>query len=815
ATSADLTFTTPADNVPPTISNLQATAVTTGGATITWTTNEAADTLVEYGLTTAYGSSTTVDPALVTGHSQALTGLSANTVYHYRARSRDAVGNTTFSADFTFTTVNDTTPPTISTVQANGISGTGATITWTTDEAADTQVEYGLTTAYGSSTTLNTTLVTSHSQALSGLSAATLYHYRVKSKDAASNLATSGDFTFTTGTDGTPPTISGTQATAITMTGATITWTTDETSDTQVEYGLTTAYGSSTTLNTAMVTSHSQTLSGLSANTLHHYRVKSRDAAGNLATSGDFTFTTAADTAPPVISAVAASAITSTGATIGWTTDEASDSQVEYGTTTAYGSSTTLNGAMVTSHSQALSGLTSGTLYHYRVKSRDAASNLATSSDFTFTTVAAASCPCSVWASSTTPAIASQTDSSPIEVGVKFRANQTGQITGVRFYKGAANTGTHVGKLWTSTGTLLASATFAGETASGWQQVLFPAPVAISANTTYVASYYAPVGRYALDEGYFAAAVTNGPLTALADGTDGPNGVYLYATGGGFPNQTYSSSNYWVDVVFDSVGGSSDTTPPVISGAQATGIGDTGATITWTTDEASDSQVEYGTTTSYGSSTTLDPALVSGHSQPLTGLSASTLYHYRVKSKDAAGNPATSADATFTTAAAATSSIWSSSTTPATANENDPRAIEVGVKFRANVAGTITGIRFYKGSLNTGTHTVSLWSRTGALLGRATVTGETASGWQQMSFATPIAIAANTTYVASYYAPNGRYAVNGAYFTAAVTNGPLTALASGTDGGNAVYRYGGSPVFPNQTFNAENYWVDVVFQAGP
>ena len=92
----------------------------------------------------------------------------------------------------------DTTPPVISNVAAGSITSSGATITWTTDEAADSQVDYGLTTAYGSSTTLDTTLVTSHSQALTGLTASTLYHYRVKSRDAAGNLATSGDSTFTT-----------------------------------------------------------------------------------------------------------------------------------------------------------------------------------------------------------------------------------------------------------------------------------------------------------------------------------------------------------------------------------------------------------------------------------------------------------------------------------------------------------------------------------------------------------------------------------------------------------------------------------------
>ena len=273
---------------------------------------------------------------------------------------------------------------------SSGITASTATIAWTTNEAADTQVEYGTTTSYGSSTTLNSSLVTSHSQSLSGLTASTLYHYRVKSSDAAGNPATSGDYTFTTtaAPDTTAPVISSVTATSITSTGATITWTTNEAADTQVEYGTTTSYGSSTTLNSSLVTSHSQSLSGLTASTLYHYRVKSSDAAGNPATSGDYTFTTTAapDTTAPVISSVTATSITSTGATITWTTNEAADTQVEYGTTTSYGSSTTLNSSLVTSHSQSLSGLAASTLYHYRVKSSDAAGNPATSGDYSVRT---------------------------------------------------------------------------------------------------------------------------------------------------------------------------------------------------------------------------------------------------------------------------------------------------------------------------------------------------------------------------------------------------------------------------------------------
>src|SRR5207248_7921362 len=123
--------------------------------------------------------------------------------------------------------------------------------------------------------------------------------------------------------------------------------------------------------------------------------------------------------------------------------------------------------------------------------------------------------------------------------------------TGIRFYKHSANTGTHIGSLWSSTGTKLATATFAGETASGWQQVSFSSPVAITASTVYIASYHCTVGHYADDNGYFASAgQDNPPLHALANGVSGPNGVYAYGAASTFPNQTFNTANYWVDVTF-------------------------------------------------------------------------------------------------------------------------------------------------------------------------------------------------------------------------------------------------------------------------
>ena len=156
--------------------------------------------------------------------------------------------------------------------------------------------------------------------------------------------------------------------------------------------------------------------------------------------------------------------------------------------------------------------------------------------------------PCSIW-DQPTPSNPNANDNQPIEVGVKFRSDAAGSITGLRFYKGAQNTGTHVGHLWSSTGQPLAEATFTNESASGWQEVVFDQPVPITADTTYVASYHSSTGGYAFDQNYFTSAVDNPPLRALANGEDGPNGLYKYGASG-FPTATFEASNYWVDVLF-------------------------------------------------------------------------------------------------------------------------------------------------------------------------------------------------------------------------------------------------------------------------
>jgi hypothetical protein len=120
---------------------------------------------------------------------------------------------------------------------------------------------------------------------------------------------------------------------------------------------------------------------------------------------------------------------------------------------------------------------------------------------------------------------------------------------GVRFYKGAGNTGAHTGSLWSASGTRLATAAFAAETSTGWQTVLFAAPVPLTIGTLYVASYWCPVGRYAAQSDFFTSPLASGPLTAPA-ASESPNGLFRGGSAG-FPTTTYRAANYWVTPIFE------------------------------------------------------------------------------------------------------------------------------------------------------------------------------------------------------------------------------------------------------------------------
>jgi hypothetical protein len=238
---------------------------------------------------------------------------------------------------------------------------------------------------------------------------------------------------------------------------------------------------------------------------------------------------------------------------------------------------------------------------------------------------------------SATPATVNSGDAHSVVLGVKFRSEVAGSVTGVRFYKAATNTGTHIGSLWSASGTLLASATFTGESASGWQQVSFSTPVAIAAGTTYIASYLAPKGDYSdTASGFATAGVSNPPLTALANSTSA-NGVYAYGATNVFPASTYKSTNYWVDVDFVPT---PTTAPGQVTNVSAT-AGAESASVSWSAPTSGGAVTTYTVTPYIGP--TAQPATTVNGSPPATGvtvggLKGGTSYTFKVQASNSVGS---------------------------------------------------------------------------------------------------------------------------------------------------------------------------------
>jgi peroxiredoxin len=189
----------PKDTTAPVISGAEVSDITETSTTLTWQTDEPATSQVMLCESEGGCTWTELDENLVTDHSVYLSDLKPNTTYHFTAISTDAKGNqAAVEGDLNTLAQAATTTLTISGINASSITDVGATISWVTDKAATSQLEYGTTNTYGSSTALNQDLNTSHSITLTGLKPSTTYHFKVKSKDATSNEATSQDQTFTT-----------------------------------------------------------------------------------------------------------------------------------------------------------------------------------------------------------------------------------------------------------------------------------------------------------------------------------------------------------------------------------------------------------------------------------------------------------------------------------------------------------------------------------------------------------------------------------------------------------------------------------------
>ncbi|WP_424629793.1 DUF4082 domain-containing protein [Bradyrhizobium sp. SYSU BS000235] len=423
-------------------------------------------------------------------------------------------------------------------------------------------------------------------------------------------------------------------------------------------------------------------------------------------------------------------------------------------------------------------------------------------SAFVHLTVVPPSTSVSLFSLSDTPEQPSVVDD-PANLGVRFVASAGGTISGIKFYKAAGETGTHVGSLWSSTGALLATATFANESASGWQTVTFSSPVAITAGTTYIASYHSN-GRYAVDGGYFNTDHVSGSLTASA----GDNGLYTYSAGNAFPTSSFGGSNYWVDVLFNPVLGANDA-PDANDDGDYSVTRNMALIISGSTLLANDTDPNNDTLTITGVSNAVN-GTVSFNAQsnsitftPNAGYTGTASFDYAIS--DGREGTATATVGLIVSAPITSVGLFSSQDIPDNPSVTDS-AVNLGMRFVSSAAGTISGVRFYKAAGETGTHTGSLWSSNGTLLANATFVNETASGWQTVTFSSPVSITAGTSYIVSYHS-NGRYAADSDYFSTAHVNGALTAPASN----NGLYTYGTGNALPASTYSGSNYWVDVLF----
>ncbi|WP_307041385.1 DUF4082 domain-containing protein [Agromyces ramosus] len=404
---------------------------------------------------------------------------------------------------------------------------------------------------------------------------------------------------------------------------------------------------------------------------------------------------------------------------------------------------------------------------------------------------------------SATPATPATDDGSSVELAVAFQASQPGEITAIRFYKGAGNGGTHTGSLWNDAGDRIASVTFANETETGWQTALLESPVVLEAGQVVVVSYLAPQGRYAATGGYFQNPAANGPLVAPAEG----NGRYRYGAGGTLPTSTWNRTNYFVDVLF-----TTSTLAPVTvtstsptSGQQDAATGERVSAQLSATPVAAPTLVVTGPAGAVAGQTAWDAPTNTVSFTPDAPLAWSTPYTATV---GVGGQTPPGGTWDFTTRAEPQAvSIFSATAGPARTDWDDATGIQLGVRFTSSVAGVVSGIRFFKVAGDANTHTVRLWAGSGGTaLATATSIGETASGWQTVYFAAPVPIDANTEYRASYFTPRGRYAADPGALAEAVVAAPLSTLPVG-----GVYLYGTG--FPSGTA-PHNYWADVMFTPG-
>jgi phosphodiesterase/alkaline phosphatase D-like protein len=820
----DMTFTTLP--LPPTATTGAASGVGATAATLNGTVNaNGGSTTVtfEYGGDTNYGITVTADQSPTTGTtntavSKALTGLVNGTTYHYRVVATNA-GGTTYGLDMTF--APGITPPTVTTNAASGITTTAATLNGTVNankSSTSTLFEYGTDTNYGRTTIAAPSPVTGATNTaisanVTNLTPNTTYHYRaVGSSTGGTTYGT--DMTFTSGPG---PSVTTNDASAIGTSGATLNGTVNannENTTVTFEYGLSTSYGTTVTADQSPVTGTTNTavskaITGLNSSTTYHYRAVGQNASGTIY-GVNKTFTTAASNFDaPTATTTSAMLVSTTGATLQGSVDSKNHSTTvtfEYGTDTSYGTTVTANGSPIQyadgalTLNKAITGLTAGVTYHYRVVAQNAYGT-AYGADMTFSTSAPANP-----TATTNPAVPVISQGATIH-GTVNANNSTIMAGGITFEYG---TTTAYGSTVNGTPT-----TVSGTVGMPVIGIL----TGLVSNTTYhyrlkVVSYVSvsppiPVTIYGADMTFYTGvntptATTNatssiGATTATVNGTVNANNTsttvtFEYGLDTAYgkiavsdqspvtgstntavsnslinlsPNTTYhyrvvaqnvNETVYGADMTFTTTG-----LQPTATTIDATAITGTGAMLNGIVSANNDNSTvifRYGNNIGFGTVVTADQSPVTGNSltpvsKAITGLTPNTHYFFRVDATNSAGTRYGETKVFFTGAAAP------SVTTNAASGIGSTTATLNGSVIANNADATVT---FEYG-------TTTAYGKT------ATATPGTVSGSVNTAVSSVLSgLASSTLYHYRVVAANGVGTTNGADVTFA------TAAANDTDG---------------------------------
>ncbi|MDA0747300.1 MAG: fibronectin type III domain-containing protein, partial [bacterium] len=654
-----------------------ALGITHNSAIINWGADEPHSAVIRYRKATApkqAGSGTFTDSKddinQTRSHAVTLDGLDLGTAYEYEVETIDADGNTSTSKNLRFTTAatEDTTPPTIvrGPVVRN-IRTTSVTIDWFTDEPADSRVSYGLTTNY-TEIIEDVTGSRLHSVTLTDLTPGTLYHYAVGSADQSGNVVTtdisgtvlglSKDHTFSTpGQQQTNlpiflegPFVEFTNEIVI------VKWKTDQLSTSSVIIGVapgssvpagTPVFGENSQFvveNNDLVDNHIVTITGLTPASGYLFQASSTNASGLTASSNDpttprklqppggfgsFTTNTEADSQFPVITGGPTIVASTTNTlTVEWQTDESSNSVIQFGGSATSLTNEEVDGTNVTTHRAVLTKLAPGATYAYKVASTDATGNGATESQTAF---------------GTTPSESDLT--APVITSINNTASPSEPI-----YK----TDRSAAIRWVTNEAASASVAF-GTAADNLSDVRSLSDFNTEHNVT---------------------------LTNLQ-----PSTTYFYQISSSDQNNNGPAKSTVAQFTTDAQ--PDGTAPQITAGSVKASAGDKTATITWETDELSDSAVEYGLSGGSLGFNVGDASDITKHSVTLTNLTPGTEYSFIVKSFDRSNNESAAIDPiTFTT--------FAEGQTPAPEAPAKPTATGGNASVRLSWdASTSTGITGY------------------------------------------------------------------------------------------------------------------------